>query len=177
MISDRPLWETFAIFEDPYNLAKITPPWLNFRVTSSGRVQMRKGAKIEYVIRWLRLPIRWTTAITEYDPPYKFVDEQERGPYALWLHRHTFQETPEGASVKDRVEYRMPFGLLGRVVHALVVRQQLLAIFRYRQRELAKIFGAKARQLVSPCITGRIESFYEGVPCSRKLRRRLLRLG
>jgi ligand-binding SRPBCC domain-containing protein len=153
MISYRPLSETFEIFEDPYNLAKITPPWLNFRVTSTERVQMQKGTEIQYVIRWLKFPIRWKTVITEYNPPHKFVDEQERGPYALWRHDHTFEETPEGTRVKDRVEYRLPFGSLGRLVHAMVVRRQLLAIFRYRQRELGKLFGGKARQFVPPHIT------------------------
>jgi ligand-binding SRPBCC domain-containing protein len=153
MISGRPLAETFSVFEDPYNLAKITPPWLNFRVTSSGRVQMRRGAEIQYVIRWLHLPIRWKTLITEYDPPFRFVDEQEHGPYALWKHQHEFQETPEGTKVKDRVEYKLPFGFLGQMAHALMVRRQLVAIFRYRQRELGKLFGGEARQLVSPYIT------------------------
>jgi ligand-binding SRPBCC domain-containing protein len=154
MISGRPLAETFSVFEDPYNLAKITPPSLNFRVTSSGRVQMRKGAEIEYVIRWSGLPIRWKTLITEYDPPRNFVDEQERGPYSVWRHHHGFEETREGTKVTDRVEYTLPFGLLGRMVHAVIVRRQLLAIFRYRQRELGKLFGEGAKQLVVPYITG-----------------------
>ena len=156
MLSGRPLPETFATFEDPYNLAKITPPWLNFRVTSTDRVHMREGAEIEYVIRWLNLPIRWKTLITEYAPPHKFVDEQKRGPYSLWRHHHTFEETAEGTKVKDRVEYRLPFGFLGGFVHAAVVRHQLLAIFRYRQGELGKMFGGNSRQLVSPHITSSI---------------------
>ncbi|MFL6417071.1 MAG: SRPBCC family protein [Bryobacteraceae bacterium] len=154
LISGRPLADTFAIFEDPYNLAKITPPWLNFRVISAARVQMRQGAEIDYVIRWLNVPIRWKTRITECDPPRRFVDEQERGPYTSWRHRHTFEETGEGTKVRDEVQYSLPFGVLGRMVHRLVVRRQLLAIFRYRQRELGKMFGAVARHLVPPHITG-----------------------
>jgi ligand-binding SRPBCC domain-containing protein len=153
MISGQPIEETFAIFEDPYNLAKITPPSLNFRVTSSTRVQMQRGAEINYTIRWLSIPLRWKTRITAYNPPRDFVDEQERGPYRLWRHHHTFEQTPEGTRVRDRVEYQLPLGLLGRVVHAAIVRRQLLAIFRYRQRELAKMFGGKGRQIVPPRVT------------------------
>lgn len=158
MISGRPLGETFKVFQDPYNLAKITPPWLNFRVTSTERIEMREGAEIQYVIRWLRFPIRWRTVITEYDPPYKFVDEQERGPYTLWRHEHTFEETSEGTKVKDRVEYRLPLGFMGRLIHGVIVRRQLLAIFRYRQRELATMFGGKARQIVQPHVSRRMTS-------------------
>jgi ligand-binding SRPBCC domain-containing protein len=153
MFSGQPLRETFAVFEDPYNLAKITPPWLNFRVTSAERVQMRQGAEIQYTIRWLKLPIRWKTRITEYKPPYSFIDEQDKGPYTLWRHHHVFEDTPEGTKVRDEVQYALPFGLLGRFVHAAIVRRQLLAIFRYRQRELGRMFANNARQSVAPHIT------------------------
>lgn len=141
------------MFEDPYNLAKITPPWLNFRVTSAERVEMRKGARIDYLIRWLGLPIRWQSSITEYEPPHEFVDEQKRGPYVLWRHHHTFEETPEGTKVADRVDYALPFGPLGQLMHRLLVRRQLLGIFGFRQRELAKLFGTGAKQLTPPYVT------------------------
>src|SRR5579883_3660850 len=68
--------EAFQIFEDPYNLARITPPWLRFEITSRERVRMRRGAEITYRISWLRIPIRWRTVITEYEPPFYFVDER-----------------------------------------------------------------------------------------------------
>lgn len=51
---------------------------------------MRKGAEIEYTIRWLGVPIHWKTLIEEYDPPCLFIDRRETGPYTLWRHRHTF---------------------------------------------------------------------------------------
>src|ERR1019366_598930 len=76
------LQEAFAFFENPHNLARITPPSLNFRIASPERIQMRKGAEIDYQIRWLGLPLKWKTAIAEYEPPFFFVDEQVAGPYA-----------------------------------------------------------------------------------------------
>jgi ligand-binding SRPBCC domain-containing protein len=68
--------EAFAVFESPYNLARITPPWLHFRITTPRQVLMRKGAEIEYRIRWLGLPIQWKTIITEYDAPRMFEDNK-----------------------------------------------------------------------------------------------------
>jgi ligand-binding SRPBCC domain-containing protein len=152
MLTKSSLEQTFAIFEDPYNLATITPRWLNFQVTSPNRVQMRKGAQIEYTIRWLGLPIRWKTIILEYDPPFLFVDEQEKGPYALWRHRHTFESTEHGTKVGDHVEYALPFGPLGTLAHSLVVRRQLLEIFDYRQQQLGKMLGRDTQQIVKPYI-------------------------
>jgi ligand-binding SRPBCC domain-containing protein len=133
------LQEAFAFFENPHNLARITPPWLNFRITSRERIEMRKGAEIAYQIRWLGLPLNWKTVITEYEPPFFFVDEQARGPYAYWHHRHDFKPTEYGALVSDQVDYALPLGPVGWLAHRLVVRRQLEEIFDYRQTALAGI--------------------------------------
>jgi ligand-binding SRPBCC domain-containing protein len=152
MLTERSIGDAFAIFEDPYNLAKITPGWLNFKVTSPQRIQMRKGAEIHYTIKWLGVPIRWKTIIREYEPPRIFIDQQAEGPYTLWLHRHTFRETPDGTVVADHVDYALPMGLLGRLAHAVAVRKQLLEIFDYRQEQLAKLLGGSTRQIAAPAI-------------------------
>ena len=153
MLTATSLKETFALFEDPYNLAKITPAWLRFTVTSKNRVHIRKGAEITYRIKWLGVPMGWKTIITEYKPPFLFVDEQASGPYALWRHRHAFEAAGQGTLVKDQVEYALPFGPFGTLAHSVLVRRQLLGIFDYRQKELGKIFGSGARQTVAPTVT------------------------
>jgi len=132
------LREAFEFFESPYNLARITPPWLNFRILTEERVQMREGAEIRYLIRWLGMPIRWKTEITAYEPPFFFVDEQASGPYAYWRHRHEFKPTESGTIVSDHVEYALPFGPLGRFMHWLRVGSQLEEIFEYRRKVLSE---------------------------------------
>lgn len=153
LLVEQSVADTFRFFEDPYNLARITPAWLNFQVTSPGRVEIRKGAEIDYTIRWLALPLRWKTLIQAYNPPFLFVDEQAKGPYTLWRHHHAFHPTVNGTIVTDRVDYALPFGLVGRLAHWLLVRWQLLAIFRYRQRALAKLLGCPTRQTLRPFIS------------------------
>ena len=130
-----PAEQAFAFFENPYNLAKITPPWLRFRVLTEGLV-MREGVKIDYTIRWLGLPLKWKTLISEYKPPFYFVDEQAKGPYTLWRHRHEFHPAEGGTLVTDAIDYVLPFGPLGRMAHDLVVRGQLEQILEYRRRML-----------------------------------------
>jgi len=129
--------EAFAVFENPYNLAKITPAWLNFRITSPQQVQIRKGAEITYQIRWAGVPLSWKTIITEYEPPFYFVDEQAQGPYKFWRHRHSFHPAENGTIVSDRVEYALPLGPAGWIAHKLLVARQLREIFAYRQKTLA----------------------------------------
>ena len=154
LLTDSSLERTFALFEDPYNLAKITPASLGFQVTSKGRVAMRKGAEIEYTIRWLGLPVHWKTLISEYEPPFLFVDEQAKGPYTLWRHRHTFTPSEKGVLVGDHVDYVLPFGPVGQIAHALLVRRQLKAIFQFRQQALRKMLGGNTTQTLQPNVSG-----------------------
>jgi ligand-binding SRPBCC domain-containing protein len=153
MVVPRPLSDVFAVYETPHNLARITPPWLRFHIVSKEKIVMQPGARIDYTIRWMGLPMRWRTVITAYEPPLRFVDEQERGPYVLWRHTHTFEETAEGVIVGDAVRYRLPLGALGDLTHTLMVKHQLQEIFRYRQRAVAKIFDVPLVERVAPRTT------------------------
>lgn len=140
MIVRRPVQEVFEFFSRPENLVRITPPWLGFRILTPSPVVMKPGALIEYTIQVLGVRWRWQTVISAYRPPCMFVDEQLRGPYALWRHTHTFTETDGGTLIRDSVEYGMPFGLPGRLVRFLSVRRKLDTIFAYRAEVIAGIF-------------------------------------
>lgn len=135
----------FAFFAEPRNLARITPPWLGFRILGSEPPEMRRGAEIRYRIRVAGIPLTWKTRITDYDPPFAFTDTQTAGPYRLWLHRHEFHADPQGTLVSDRVDYALPFGGAGRIVHRLFVERRLRAIFDYRSEALARIFPPTAK--------------------------------
>lgn len=145
MIVPKPIGEVFAMFENPYNLGLITPPWLRFRVVSAERVHMELGAIINYRLQWLGLPLRWRTRITSYLPPDEFVDEAVRGPYKFWRHRHTFEAVEGGTRICDAVDYALPFGALGRLSHWFAVKRNLIAIFTFRQRALNRYWGCGAR--------------------------------
>jgi ligand-binding SRPBCC domain-containing protein len=135
----KPLEDVFAFFADARNLEAITPPWLNFRILTTGPIEMRAGAGIVYRIAWHGIPVRWKTAITEWQPPYRFVDRQEKGPYRLWEHTHTFHAEAGGTAIVDTVRYALPFGPLGDLVHKLRVRRDVTAIFDYRHRAIRQL--------------------------------------
>jgi ligand-binding SRPBCC domain-containing protein len=130
----------FAFFSDPANLARLTPAWLSFRIHGDPPASLGKGSRIEYRIRWSLVTIRWVTRITRWRPTVEFEDVQERGPYAAWTHRHRFRLDAAGVVMEDRVDYALPFGPLGRLVHRLRVRGQLERIFDYRREQIARIF-------------------------------------
>ncbi len=136
----RPLHEVFAFFSRPENLNQITPRSMGFRILTPGPVEMKDGAVIDYTINLYGQLVRWTTIITLYAPPHKFVDVQLKGPYSFWHHTHTFTATEDGTIVADDVRYAMPLGIFGRIIHSLVVRYQLEKIFTFRQEQLLALF-------------------------------------
>jgi len=133
----RPIDEVFAFHADAHNLQAITPAFLDFRIVTPAPIEMKAGARIEYRLRLRGVPIRWLTEITAWEPPFRFVDEQVRGPYRLWQHEHTFEARDGETIMRDRVRYAVPFGLLVDWAVAPDVRR----IFRYRQEALLRAFG------------------------------------
>lgn len=142
---DRPRDEVFAFFAQPENLGRITPTWLGFRILTPPPLAMARGAVLDYEIRLGPLPTHWRTLITAWNPPHRFVDEQLAGPYSFWHHTHEFAEDGDGTVIRDHVRYVLPFGILGRLVHAVMVRRQLAGIFDHRRRVIDDLFNPEER--------------------------------
>jgi hypothetical protein len=134
----RPPVELFPFFADATNLETLTPQWLRFRIVTPRPIEMREGTSIDYHLRIHGLPVRWRSRINVWEPPHRFVDEQIRGPYRLWIHEHKFAERDGGTEVRDRVQYSAPGGAL---VDALFVRRDLEKIFAYRRNKLKEVFA------------------------------------
>jgi ligand-binding SRPBCC domain-containing protein len=134
----RPRPEVFAFFADAGKLQELTPPWLRFEVLTPRPIEIRPGALIDYRLRLRFIPIRWRTRIAVWEPPRRFVDEQLRGPYRLWIHEHTFEEDGDGTLCGDFVRYAVPFGALA---NRLLVARDVRKIFAYRERRLKEIFS------------------------------------
>ena len=132
------LTRVFSFFEDPHNLAYITPPWLEFRLLDDGGGRAFEGVEFKYTIKWLGLRIPWRSRIVDYHPPREFTDIQVVGPYRKWVHVHTFHPASDGGKtvMRDNVDYRLPFGLAGRLANVWIVEKQLRDIFTYRSSRI-----------------------------------------
>lgn len=129
--------QAWAFISRPENLNRITPEDMHFSIQSTVPEKMYNGLLIEYRIR---LPLlgqqTWLTEIKHIREGQSFVDEQRIGPYALWYHYHEITETTDGIRFTDRVNYALPAGPLGRILHSLYIRQELERIFHYRKQAL-----------------------------------------
>jgi len=131
-------WRFFA---DPANLRLITPPWLDFTITSAVPEVIYPGLILTYRIRpFGGLAVPWVSEITQMRAPNYFVDEQRSGPYRFWHHQHHLTAVKDGVAVEDIVHYRLPLGIVGVAAHRLWVQRRLDEIFRFRYHALARHF-------------------------------------
>jgi len=135
--------EVFKFFSKPENLERVTPPDLKFKIITPPPINMGKGQLIDYKIKISHIPMKWKTLISDYNPPYNFVDTQVRGPYSIWIHSHDFRYEKGITIVTDTVIYRPPLYFIGDIINKIYIRTMLSKIFNYRFNKIAQIFKEK----------------------------------
>jgi len=134
--------EAWSFLSDPNNLKTITPTYMGFHIHENEKTEMYPGQIIKYTVSpILGIKINWITEITHVKNLEYFVDEQRFGPYAFWHHKHFIKEIKGGVEMMDILDYSLPFSILGRIFHPIMVRPKLNEIFNYRREKLIKIFG------------------------------------
>ena len=128
--------EAWELLSDPKNLQKITPEYMGFKILSGADRPMFPGQIIQYIVTpVLNIPTKWVTEITHVVDKKYFVDEQRFGPYKMWHHEHIFEKIDDNnCKIIDKVSYKLPFGLIGRWGHNLLIKKQLKNIFDYRTK-------------------------------------------
>ena len=97
---------------------------------------------------------RWVAEHQDFEEGRYFSDVQVSGPFAYWKHTHTFEpDGPTACFLEDRVEYALPFGVLGRWFAGWYVRRKLTKLFEYRHEVTARELKWRRPQpdIIRPC--------------------------
>jgi ligand-binding SRPBCC domain-containing protein len=106
---------------------------------------MKLGDSVTWRARHFGLVFRMTSAITEYQPPERFVDEQQNGPFRRWWHEHTFTTLANGQTqMIDVVQFQSPFGLLGYIADRVVLSRYMPHLLRQRNAWLKSTLEERA---------------------------------
>ena len=138
--------EAWEFLSNPRNLKVITPDYMSFDILSGADRPLYAGQVIQYkVTPLLGIKTKWVSEITHVEPKKYFVDVQLYGPYALWHHKHFINEIEGGVEMEDIIDYKVPLGILGQMVHPFLVKPKLEEIFNYRTQKLEELFGTLKR--------------------------------
>ncbi len=136
------LEKAWDFFSNPGNLATITPVAMNFTITSGKPAKMFAGQIITYTVNVLPfIKSNWVTEITQVKDFSYFIDEQRFGPYRMWHHEHHFKKKENGVLMYDKVSYKIPFGIFGKIAHVIFIKSKLTEIFSFRIKKLEELFG------------------------------------
>ena len=126
----------------PENLNEITPEDLDFSIVSKVPEEMYNGLIVEYRIKIPYLGIhQWVAEIKHIHEQHSFVDEQRIGPYSFWYHYHELSVEGAYVTMRDSVHYKVPYGILGKAIHALFIRNTLERIFDYRKEKIEALLN------------------------------------
>jgi ligand-binding SRPBCC domain-containing protein len=117
----------------PTTLVQVSPPELNLRLIEAPEL-LHLGARIVIQGRRWGLSQRMVSVVTAFEPGLLLIDEQREGPFRSWVHTHRLEAISEGTRMTDQVDFEPPGGLLGFLVTARRVEQELAEMFRYRGR-------------------------------------------
>lgn len=139
--------EAWRFLSDPKNLKSITPKYMSFDILSGADRPMYSGQIIEYIVTPIfGIKTKWVTEITHVMDRSYFVDEQRFGPYALWHHKHFIKPIENGVELEDIIHYKLPYGIIGKILHPILVKPKLAEIFSYRRDKLMQLFGSYLTQ-------------------------------
>ena len=115
-----PVDEVFAFFDQPRNLARLSPPPATIVVDRVEPDPPRVGS--EFTFRYGIGPWMlgsWTVRLVEHVPGVRFRDETLSGPMRRFDHTHAFEAARRGTWVIDEIDYHVgPDGPLGVAVDA-----------------------------------------------------------
>lgn len=134
--------EAWDFLSNPKNLKVITPEYMTFSIISGADRKMFAGQIIQYLVTPIfGIKTKWVSEITHLVEKDYFVDVQLFGPYAFWHHKHFIKEIDGGVELEDVIDYQVPLGFLGKLVHPILVKPKLEEIFEYRRKKLIELFG------------------------------------
>lgn len=124
----------FAFHQLPDAFERLIPPWEKVKVLQKADIS-KIGSRTIIETRILGpFKVQWVAEHTAYDPPRSFEDVQISGPFRFWRHRHIVEPHPEGAILRDEVDYELPIPIFGPLAWPMAVTPRLEKMFEYRHQ-------------------------------------------
>ena len=127
-----PVDQLFSWHENPGAFERLTPPFDPVSVKKKkGGID---GGEVHIQMNLGPIPLTWVARHHDYIKNEQFFDEQVSGPFASWNHKHLFEKIDSKTSkVTDKIDYRLPLGVLGETFGGAFAKQKIKQMFAYRR--------------------------------------------
>jgi len=142
IVLHAPVRRVWDFLRQPANVVAVTPPELQLTVVEAPDV-LSLGSRIVVQVRRFGIAQRIVSEVTALVPEALLVDEQRQGPFGKFVHTHRLEPVAEGTRMTDEIEFEPPAGLLGLVLSANRIRQELEAAFDYRMKRFRELLETK----------------------------------
>jgi len=83
--------------------------------------------------------LKHKSRITAMEVPSYFTDEMEEGTFKSFRHEHSFIEENGFVLMTDKIQYETPFGILGKLFDALLLKKHLIDLIVIRNEILKEL--------------------------------------
>lgn len=142
--------DLFNWHRNPGALERYSPPWDPVKVLENdGSIEL--GSRVLLRMKAGPFSYRWLAEHKDLVEGKSFTDEQLKGPFVAWSHKHLFEALDKRSSrLTDRIEYRLPFHDLFNRFPFMNVNKKLERIFTYRHRLISGDLGSHAASGLPP---------------------------
>ena len=133
--------EVFEFISRPANLQRIGPPNLGLVFVNPPEV-LSEGATLTSRVQAYGIPQQLEQKITKFAPPHGFREELVKGPIKKYVHDYIVEPAGDGRTeLINRIDFEPPGGLLGMMITAEKLLDELEDAFAYRRTQLEKQFA------------------------------------
>ena len=132
--------QVFQYIICPANLQDIAPPETQFVFVDPPSV-IELGSQLICKVQAYGMVQQLSYEIVDCVAPLRFSEEMTHGPLKRWRHDYIIEpDVDGGVFLINRIEFEPPAGLMGLVVTAAKILEDLEDGFHYRREALRKVF-------------------------------------
>lgn len=133
--------DLFEFHLDSNNISKITPPQIKVELLNDDG-QTYEGKIVKIKSTKLFIPTYWEVEIEKLIKPNLLIDVALKSPFKFWKHQHIFTQKGNMCELKDIIEFKMPFGIFGKIFQPFI-ENDIKKMFEYRHQKTKEILENK----------------------------------
>jgi len=105
---------------------------------TSGLIEL--GETVTWRAKHFGITQTLTSKITDYERPFRFIDQMQKGAFRSLHHEHLFQKTDSGTLMIDKFEFSSPFCIIGHLFNFLILKKYMTK-FLTKRNQMIKAFS------------------------------------